>query len=348
MPVSTKGSVKHISPTELETMGYECWISNSLLFSFRPGLETIEKAGGLHEFSGWNHGIFTDSGGFQILREKFFLRIGDEGVHFKNPFDQSEVLLSPEQSMIIQMRLRSDVAMCLDDVPAFNSTPFRIADSLRRTTDWAKRCLAAHSDKKQLLFGICQGGTDNKTRKKSAREIGALDFDGYAIGGLAIGEPLDFVGRMARTACAELPEEKPRYVMGVGSPLEILECIEAGTDCFDSAFPTQTGRHGWVMNKNGFASILNSKFANDSSPLDPECACDVCQSHSRAFLHHLLRNHEPSAERFLSHHNLHFMARLFDDVRAGIRDNDFARVKKQYAKCKKPGELEFKHASGVE
>ncbi len=145
MPVSTKGSVKHISPTELETMGYECWISNSLLFSFRPGLETIEKAGGLHEFSGWNHGIFTDSGGFQILREKFFLRIGDEGVHFKNPFDQSEVLLSPEQSMIIQMRLRSDVAMCLDDVPAFNSTPFRIADSLRRTTDWAKRCLAAHS-----------------------------------------------------------------------------------------------------------------------------------------------------------------------------------------------------------
>jgi queuine tRNA-ribosyltransferase len=329
MPVATKGSVKFVSMKELEKMGYRCFISNSFLLSIRPGLEVIRKMGGLHQFVGWKNGIFTDSGGFQILREDFLIKVTEEGVHFRNPFDQRKELLTPEKAIRIENGLGSDVAMCLDDVPAHGSSLARLKESQERTTRWAKRCLEAHANKKQLLFGICQGGTNEKLREKSALEISGMDFDGVALGGLCIGEEKKAMHKMSDISIRNFPSEKPRYLMGVGSPAELLESISKGVDIFDSAFPTQTARHGLAFSNNGNLNIRNAQFRNDSKPLDKECNCFVCQHYSRAYLHHLVRVKEENGLSYLSHHNLSFLAEFMEKTREAIEQDRLQALKKQ-------------------
>lgn len=329
MPVATKGSVKYVSMQELGKMGYRCFISNAFLFSIRPGLNVIKKTKGIHNFVGWQHGIFTDSGGFQILREDFLPKATEEGVQFRNPFDQQKELLTPEKAIQIQNALGSDVAMCLDDVPAYGSSAARLKESQERTTRWAERCLKAHHNKKQLLFGICQGGTNEKLRKKSSQEIGSMNFDGLALGGLCLGEDKKIMHKMSDTSIREFPPEKPRYLMGVGSPKELLESISRGIDVFDSAFPTRTARHGMAFSKKGNLNLRNAEFRSDSKTVDSECNCFVCQSFSRAYLHHLVRVKEENGLRYLSHHNLFFLAGLMKEAREAIQKDRLRALKKR-------------------
>src|SRR3989338_25162 len=249
MPVATKGSVKLVSMEELRSIGIEAFISNSYVFSLRPGLDVVKKAGGLHKFVGWDRGIFTDSGGFQVIRPEFFQKIDDRGVTFRNPFDQALDVLTPEKAMVIQNRLKSDVAMCLDDMPLPGSSIARLTESMHRTFEWGKRCLDAHENKRQLLFGIAQGGTNAKLRKKSAELMNSLPFDGLALGGLAIGDPSHWVEKMVPIDTKEMDPEKMRYLMGVGTPEQLVMAVSLGVDCFDSAFPTQTGRHGLAFTR---------------------------------------------------------------------------------------------------
>lgn len=330
MPVATKGSVKLISFSEIKKMGFDCLISNSFLLSIRPGIPVIKKFGDAQKFMGWNGSLFTDSGGFQILRDEFFQKIDDSGVYFRNPIDQSNEHLTPEKAIAIQNALGSDVAMCLDDVPRTNASVSRLKESQERTFEWAKCCLAAHKNKKQLLFGICQGGTNPALRKKSSEQIASLDFDGLALGGLCLGEDKAQMHRMVSISTNIFPENKIRYLMGVGAPLDLIQGVEWGVDCFDSAFPTQAGRHGWAFHHHGRLSVSNARFKNDSKPLDSNCNCEVCQTHSRAYLYHLIKTKEESGLRHLSFHNLFFVSSLMKEMRVAIRENDWKKLKKKY------------------
>lgn len=330
MPVCTKGTPKYVSWNELESFPYECVIANALLLNFKPGLDTIQKAGGLHDFIGTKLRIFTDSGGFQVIDEKFLIKITDEGCLFRNPFDGSKQTLTPESCMVIQQTLASDIAMVLDDQPHHGRTHSSVADAVRRTHAWAKRCRDAHTQKDQLLFGICQGGLYADLRKKSLEGLSKLNFDGIAIGGFGIGEPMPEMLNVLDEIVHLAPADKPRYLMGIGSPLEIVEGVSHGVDCFDSAYPTRMGRHGYLFTHTGELHILLAKYAQDFSPLDPECDCEVCTKYTRAYLHHLLRTGEPSGERMASHHNLYFLAKLMQRIREAIKKNRYTEFKEEF------------------
>jgi len=330
MPVATKGSVKLVSNSELEQAGTKCIICNAYLFSIRPGTEIVKKANGIHKFIGWNKGIFTDSGGFQTLSEKFLIKANEKGVKFTNPFDKSISFLSPEKAVEIQNSLGSDVAMCLDDVPLHGSSLERVRESADRTTRWAERCRKMHKNKKQLLFGICQGGLDKKLRKKSSKEIAELEFDGNAIGGLCIGESNTERNKMVEIANKEFSKEKARYLMGVGSPKDILECISLGVDIFDSCFPARIARHRTAMTSEGNINILNARFAKDFKPLDKKCKCFTCQNHSRAFIRHLAKTKEENGLRLLSIHNISFVQNLVKEARLAIKENRFDKMIKDF------------------
>lgn len=334
MPVATKGSVKHLSLDEVSRMGYECMISNAFIFYLRPGLNVVKKAGGIHKFMNWKHGLFTDSGGFQILDETFLVARKEEGVVLNNPFTKKRELFTPEKCMQVQQSLGSDVAMCLDDVPRFGESqgkPF-YAQTLQRTLEWAKRCRAAHSSKKQLLFGISQGGTFMDLRKKGIDSLSQMGFDGMALGGLAIGEPKPVMHKIIATARKAIGEDTPLYVMGLGSPEDIVQAIGWGADIFDSVFPTRTARHGLALTSSGRVSIKNNSFAHDFDPLDAECDCMVCQSYSTALIHHLAKNNEESGFRFLTHHNLHFLSKTMREARTAIKENDFKSFSRDFLK----------------
>ncbi len=323
MPVATKGSVKLLSHEEVESTDTECLISNAFILSMKPGLEVIEKMGGLHKFINWNRGLFTDSGGFQVLNKEFCLGLTDNGVKFRDPYTGKSIVFTPERSIEIQNRLGSDVAMCLDDVPASNVAPARLSEAVGRTTKWAQRCKDAHSNKKQLLFGICQGGTDKKLREKSAKTIAAIDFDGYAIGGLVIGEPKEKTFPAVEAAIVHLPQEKPRYMMGVGDEIELRRAIAAGIDCFDSCYATRTARHGRAFTTKGNINIDSAVHKQDSGPLDAECKCFVCKKHSRGYIHHLFRTKEENAGKYLSYHNLFYLQVKIAQIRKEISEGAF-------------------------
>jgi len=333
MPVATKGAVKFVSTKELKELGTTTIISNSFLLSLRPGLDAVAKAGGLHNFIGWKGGIFTDSGGFQILRERFFQGISDEGVSFHNPFDRANAFLSPEQSISIQNSLGSDVAMVLDHVPSHDKSKKEVAIAVSRTTDWAKRCKEVHSNKKQLLFGICQGGKFKDLRKKSVLALNGLDFDGMAIGGLSIGEPKSVMNKIAGYCMPFIPENKPRYVMGLGSPVDLLDAIALGADVFDSCFPTRMARHGHVFTFEGKKNLDLAVHRNGQKPLDETCDCFVCKNFSSAFLHHLFRTREENGFRYLSWHNLFFTQQLMKEARSAIKENRFETFRNGLAKA---------------
>lgn len=335
MPVATKGAAKYVDMDELDEMGATSFISNSFLLYLKPGLDVVKKHGGLHGFTNWKKCIFTDSGGFQVLSlENFKGRVTDEGLRFRSVYDGKEHLLTPEKVMEIEQSLGADVAMALDHMPLAGATRDEVVVATKRTHEWAQRCLNAHSDEKQLLFGIIQGGSFSDVRKKSAEFISKLNFDGIAVGGVAIGEPNEKTLEMIKISLEIIPEEKPRYVMGVGSVNEIVESVALGVDMFDSVFPTRNARHGKIMTWSDDLNIENGMFKEDLSPLDKKCSCKVCKKHTRAYLHHLYRMKEPLGMKLLSYHNLFFMQDLMRTIRKAIREGTFEELRGELAKSR--------------
>jgi queuine tRNA-ribosyltransferase len=329
MPVGTKGTVKTLHPDEVRDLGAQILLGNTYHLHFRPGDELIRELGGLHRFMGWDAPILTDSGGFQVfsLRDTI-ARVDDEGVTFNSVYDGTRSHFTPELSARIQANLGSDIAMCLDQVPAVGVTRKQLQEAVRRTTAWAERQRHAPRADGQLRFGITQGGIDPELRRRSTEEIAALDFDGNAIGGLAIGEDREAMFEVTDWAAELMPAGKPRYFMGIGDPEGILEVIEAGVDMFDCVLPTRTARTGSALTANGRLNLRNARFARDPSPLDESCDCPACTRFSRAYIRHLVNQNELLGLRLLSLHNLRFLLELTRGARKSIERGEFASYKR--------------------
>jgi queuine tRNA-ribosyltransferase len=329
MPVGTKATVKTLHPDEVRDLGAQIVLGNTYHLHFRPGEDVIRELGGLHRFMGWDAPILTDSGGFQVfsLRDTI-ARVDDEGVTFRNVYDGASSQFTPELAARIQANLGSDIAMCLDQVPAAGVTRRELEEAVRRTTLWAERQRQAERADGQLRFGITQGGVDPELRRRSTDEIAALDFDGNAIGGLAIGEDRQAMFDVTDWAAASMPAEKPRYFMGIGDPEGILEVIEAGVDMFDCVLPTRMARTGTALTRTGRLNLRNARFARDPAPLEDECDCPACSRFSRAYLRHLVNQNELLGLRLLSLHNLRFLIELTRGARDAIERGGFASYKR--------------------
>ncbi len=329
MPVGTKATVKSLHPDEVRAVGAEILLGNSYHLHFRPGDELVRELGGLHGFMGWDGPILTDSGGFQVfsLRDTI-VRVDDDGVTFRNVYDGAESRFTPELAARIQANLGSDIAMCLDQVPAVGVPRRALEEAVRRTTAWAARQRKAPRAEGQLRFGITQGGVDRELRRRSTEEIGELDFDGNAIGGLAIGEDRDAMFETTDWATSLMPAGKPRYFMGIGDAEGILEVIEAGVDMFDCVLPTRTARTGSALTQNGRLNLRNARFARDERPLEEGCDCETCTRFTRAYLRHLVNQNELLGLRLLSLHNLRFTFELTRGAREAIEHRAFADFKR--------------------
>ncbi len=329
MPVATQGTVKTLKFNEVSHLGFEAVISNAFVLYLRPGIDLIDEAGGLHEFMGWDRAVFTDSGGFQMLNPDFLEKTDQKGVTFRSPFDNSRHLLTPESCIEIQNRLGSDVAMVLDALVPFDSSRKMQEHAVERTSEWAGRCKAAHNNGRQLLFAITQGGTHQDLRERSAAELVEIGFDGYGIGGLSIGESKDEMHAVLSEQTAILPKSKPRYLMGVGSPAELVESISRGVDIFDSTFPTRNARHNEAYTFSGSMNLSRGRFRNHKSPIEEACGCFTCKNHTRAYIHHLLRNHEVTGLSLMTIHNLYFIQQLLKSVRDAIKNNCLTEFKEE-------------------
>lgn len=319
MPVATSGDVKTLISRDLKELGVQALITNAYHLLMRPGIDIIEEHGGLHEFMNWDGVIFTDSGGFQMIRKGFDKKIEGGGVHFKSEINGEELFISPEEDIEIQKRLGSDVAMCLDYCPPYPADKEELELSVERTTNWAGRCRNVDTD----IFAISQGGTDPGLRERSCRELSEIDFQGYALGGLSIGEPAQDMYRMTEIADGVFPEDKPRYLMGLGSPVDMLECIKRGVDVFDSAYPTRNARHGSVFTSGGRINIEKGRYRRDKGPIDDKCECEICENYSRAYINHLSRANEITWMKMTTIHNLHFVLKMMEDARIAIKEGRF-------------------------
>ena len=330
MPVGTKGTVKTLHPDEVRDLGAQILLGNTYHLYFRPGDELIRSLGGLHRFMAWDAPILTDSGGFQVfsLRDTI-AKVDDEGVTFNNVYDGSRARFTPELSARIQTNLGSDIAMCLDQVPSPDLPRRKLEDAVRRTTEWARRQRHAPRAEGQLRFGISQGGVDAELRKRSTEEIVELDFDGNAIGGLAIGEDRALTFETTDWATQLMPADKPRYFMGIGDPEGVLEVIESGVDMFDCVLPTRTARTGSALTAEGRLNLRNARFARDELPLEEGCDCPACARFTRAYIRHLVNQNEVLGLRLLSLHNLRFLIKLTQDAREAIERGGFADFKRQ-------------------
>lgn len=318
MPVGTYGAVKSVSPAELRETGAQIVLSNTFHLWLRPGLDVIERHGGLHRFMGWDGPILTDSGGFQVFSLGPLRRISEAGVEFRSPVNGDRCFLSPEESMRIQRVLDSDVAMIFDECTAYPSDERQVADSMRLSLRWAERSRRAHEGNANALFGIVQGGMFPSLRDESLRELQRIGFDGYAIGGLSVGEPKEEMLRVLRHVAPGLPVERPRYLMGVGTPADIVAAVQAGIDMFDCVLPTRNARNGWLFTRSGTVKLRNSRYGDDPRPVDPDCACYACQHFSRAYLHHLQRINEMLGSRLNTLHNLHYYQELLAGLRMAV------------------------------
>jgi len=334
MPVGTQATVKTLSPHELTDLGAGIILANTYHLHLRPGSEIIKEAGGLHKFENWPGAILTDSGGFQVFSLQDISKITDDGVQFQSHHDGTKHFFSPEKVMEIEHNLGADIIMAFDECPASDAEPKVIEAAVRRTLDWAKRCNNAHHDLpfhfgyEQALFGIVQGGTIEELRTYCARELIAMDFPGYAIGGLAVGETTEQLYRIAQFTAAVLPQNKPRYLMGVGKPDNILEAIDRGVDMFDCVMPTRNARNGMVYTSVGKVNIKNAQFRTDfDNAIDPYCDCYCCKNFSRGYIHHLYRAGEVLALRLLSLHNVHFYVNLVKQARIHILADTFKEWK---------------------
>ena len=322
MPVGTLATVKTLSPEELKEMGAGVILSNTYHLWLRPGHEIIKEAGGLHSFMNWDRGILTDSGGFQVFSLSEFRRIEEEGVYFRNHLNGDKLFLSPEKAIEIQNALGSDIMMAFDECPPYPSTHEYMKKSVERTSRWAERCLKAHRrPAEQGLFAIVQGGEFEDLRRQSAQDLVSLDFPGYAIGGLSVGEPKEVMNRVLEFTTPLLPVNKPRYLMGVGSPDSLIDGAIRGIDMFDCVLPTRIGRNGTVMTSQGRVVIKNAQYARDFSPLDPNCDCYTCRNYTRAYIRHLIKCDETFGIRLTSYHNVYFLIKLMEQVRQAIRED---------------------------
>ncbi len=329
MPVGTQASVKGISPDELRAMDAGIILSNTYHLYLRPGHELVREAGGLHGFMNWDRAILTDSGGFQIFSLSTLRRITEEGVYFNSHLDGSKHFISPEKAMEIENALGADIIMAFDECAPYPSTYEYTKKSMYMTTRWAERCLRAHENtEKQSLFGIVQGGMYADLRKISARDLVSMDFPGYAIGGLSVGEPAPLMYEMLEETVPELPENKARYLMGVGTPDYLIEGAIRGIDMFDCVLPTRIGRNGTCMTSHGKVIVRDAAYAKDFRPVDPECACPACANHTRAYMRHLIKAGEMYGLRLATLHNLHFLINLMKQIRCAILNDsllDFRR-----------------------
>ena len=318
MPVGTQASVKGISPQELREVEAQMILANAYHLYLRPGHELIRDLGGLHRFMAWDGPILTDSGGYQVMSLGTNCTVTDDGAEFKSHLDGSLHHVTPERSMEIQEALGADVAMVFDECLAFPATREAVEPSVRRTTAWAQRCRDIHRRPDQALFGIVQGAHYPDLRQKSAREIVSIGFDGYAIGGVSVGEGKPLMYEMVEHAAAELPESSPRYLMGVGLPEDLVECAARGVDLFDCVAPTRHGRTGWLYTATGRIQIKNAKHIHEEEPIDAACACYTCQHFSRAYLRHLFMSRELFGLRLNTIHNLHMLTQLMREMREAI------------------------------
>ncbi|HVN69503.1 MAG TPA: tRNA guanosine(34) transglycosylase Tgt [Candidatus Binatia bacterium] len=318
MPVGTAATVKGLAPSELASAQTQIVLANTYHLWLRPGLETIERAGGLHRFMGWDRPILTDSGGFQVFSLESRRRLDDDGVTFASHLDGSEHRFTPERVVAFQQAIGSDVAMQLDVCVKLPAAREELEEAVRLTSAWARRTAAAPQRAGTIVFAIVQGGLDHGLRERSARELVALDFPGYAIGGLSVGETRDELYATARYSASLLPTAKPRYLMGVGTVRDLIAAVGCGVDLFDSVYPTRCGRNGRAMTRDGELNIFNAAFARDASPLDPRCGCSTCTQFTRAYLAHLFRAKEMLGPRLLSYHNVYVVNELMREARAAI------------------------------
>ena len=328
MPVGTQATVKGMSPPELEEIGAQIVLANTYHLYLRPGADLVEEAGGLHRFMGWNHPILTDSGGFQVFSLDGLRRVTDDGVHFQSHIDGSRHFMTPELATDVQQKLGADIAMCFDECVALPTTEERSSAAVARTVRWAERCKNFHARPDQALFGIVQGALFEEQRVACANRLIDLDFPGYAIGGLSVGESHDEMYRILEVLNPVLPPGKPRYLMGVGMPENLVEGVARGVDMFDCVLPTRNGRTGTLLTRNGRLNIKNAAYERDFSPIDADCSCYACRNFTRAYIRHLYRAGEILAARLCSWHNLHFLVNLMREARTAIIAGRFAAFRR--------------------
>jgi len=342
MPVATKANTKYITSQDLKSMGANVIISNALILSLRPGTKIIKKFGGIGKFMNYHGTNFTDSGGFQMYSKYIYLSSNDRGVQFRNPFSGEKLFITPEQDMKIQIDLNSDVAMSLDTMPMYTHSKKDIEEAVRKTIIWASRCKNEHDklqkgksqNKKQLLFGIIQGGIYKDLREKCTKELLKNNFDGYSIGGFGLGETIEEEFKIVELCKSLIPEEKPIYLMGIGNPVEILEGISHGIDIFDSRMPTQNARRGMLFTSKGKLRLMREIHKEDKKPLDENCDCYVCKNYTRAYLRHQLIQNEGTGKILVSYHNLYYLQNLVRQAKENIKKGTFKKflesVKKAY------------------
>jgi len=330
MPVGTYGTVKAMTPEELEGIGAQIILGNTFHLMLRPGTDIIEKHGDLHDFMHWEGPILTDSGGFQVFSLAKMRKITEEGVRFKSPIDGSDVHLTPEVSMEVQRKLGSDIVMIFDECTPYPATEEQARESMELSLRWADRSKQAHDDNPSALFGIVQGGMYENLREESAEGLKAIGFDGYAIGGLSVGEPLEERNAVLDVTTPHLPTERPRYLMGVGKPEDIIEAVRRGVDMFDCVIPTRNARTGFLYTRYGLLRIRNSRFADDTRPIDKTCDCYTCRNYSRSYLRHLDKCGEILGSRLNTIHNLYYYQRLMREIREAIDNDRFEEYAKMF------------------
>jgi len=330
MPVGTYGTVKGLSPLEVKQLGAHILLGNTFHLWLRPGLEVIEAHGGLHGFMGWNGPILTDSGGFQVFSLGDLRKISEAGVTFRSPINGDALFLDPEESMRIQKVLNSDIVMAFDECTPYPADYETAKRSMEMSMRWAERSKWAHEGNPNALFGIVQGGMYEDLREWSVKALVDLDLPGYAVGGLSVGEPAEDRARILAHTPQRLPREKPRYLMGMGTPEDIVDAVTHGVDMMDCVMPTRNARNGWLFTRHGDIKIRNAKYKQDTRPLDPDCACYTCKNFSRAYLHHLQQAKEILGARLNTIHNLHYYQDLMRDLRAAIQAGKLNRFRAEF------------------
>ena len=330
MPVGTQATVKSMSPLEMEQLGCEILLSNTYHLNERPGADLIEKNGGLHQFMGWDHSILTDSGGYQVFSLAKRNIITDEGVSFRSHLDGSKHFLGPREAMDIQRKLGSDIMMVFDECPPHPCKKDYACQAVKRTLNWASICKEAPRNKGQLTFGIVQGGVFSDLREFCAKELIKMDFEGYAIGGVSVGEPDDLIIKGVQDSIQYLPSNKPRYLMGVGEMAQMIESISLGVDMFDCVLPTRLARNGTVCTRKGRYPVKAAVYANDKRPLEPGCSCYTCKNFTRSYVRHLLNVKEILGLRLITMHNLHCYFEFFRDIRESISSGSFSQFKRTF------------------
>jgi queuine tRNA-ribosyltransferase len=353
MPIATVGAIKGLTTDEVKDLGAQILLSNTYHLHLRPGEDIVKKAGGLHKFMNWDGPILTDSGGYQVFSLSKIRKLKDDGVEFQSHLDGSKIFLTPEKAIEIQMKLGSDIMMVLDECPAADKDRKYVEKSLELTTQWAKRCKKYHSkdsghrtqntaesrvlSTESLLFGIVQGGMFPDLREQSAKELVKIGFDGYAIGGLSVGEPNKVMYKIIEKTIPHLPEDKPRYLMGVGTPEDILEAVDRGIDMFDCVLPTRNARHGYLFTSKGVVRIRNEQYKEDFTPLDKKCDCYTCKNFTKAYLRHLFISNEILSLRLNTLHNVAFYLNLMSDIREAIKEDRFKQFKKSFIRTQNSG-----------